>query len=171
LDNYANRLRQQFLAEVDRAKAAASVNGTSMEPNSSVEVIDVDATYRRAPINRLRGVEEFWTCMQSDGMWWWRLAQMLEDFAPSAQGVADQFQWAMQLVPQALNELLGEGRWTGESREYKAARSGGSSQLVPVRAEEKHPPMMSPPSDLASTVGEALTIARLPSISTCSSAP
>lgn len=120
LDNYAAGLRRQLAAEVEKAKAAAGLTGTAGMQNLAEggEVVDIDATYRRAAINQLRGSTEFRDRMRIDGMWWWRLGQVLAEFAPSEQAVGNQFQWAMQLVPQALNEILGEEQWVAESREY-----------------------------------------------------
>src|SRR5262249_15084676 len=129
LGNYAAALRRQLTEEVKKAKAAAAVPDAAVpdaavpEQNASVDedVTDVDATYRDAAINGLRSSTEFWAAMRAGGAWWWRLTQMLQKFAPSEQAVGDRFKWSMQVVPQALNELLGEGRWVAESREYKGA--------------------------------------------------
>jgi hypothetical protein len=125
LDNYAAGLRRQLAAEVEKAKAAAGLTGTAAGQNIAEggEDVDVDATYRRAATNQLRRSTEFRDRMRVDGMWWWRLGQVLEGFAPSEQAVGNRFQWAMQLVPQALNEILGDGRWVVESREYNGRQN------------------------------------------------
>jgi Helicase HerA, central domain len=163
LGNYAAALRRQLAEEVKKAKAAAAVTDAAVpdaavpdaavpdaavtEQNASVngDVTDVDATYRNAAINQLRSSTEFWANMRGGGTWWWRLGQMLKQFAPSEQAVGDRFTWSLQLVPQALNELLGEGRWISESREYKGAPKQWVKPAGPIPGVDQAPPDDKPP--------------------------
>jgi hypothetical protein len=125
LDNYAAKLRQRFSSAISAAIQQTSPHGRPHidvdEADVPAEPVDADATYRSAAIARLRADHGFRREITSSGMWWWKVARRLGDYGPGDDiiGEGEGFNWGMNVVEQALNEILGRDGWRKEQREYK----------------------------------------------------
>jgi hypothetical protein len=126
-DNYASRLRQRFSAALAAALDEAPPGGRG-QADSEGGVVDADAAYRAAAIEKLRADRDFRGRMDSDGMWWGVIQSRLARFGPGEDivGEGQQFAWARSLVHPALDEIFGKGGWEAKPRE----RNGETRQWV-----------------------------------------
>jgi hypothetical protein len=120
-------------------KATRAGNAAPMNANQPV---DVDQAYRRAAIQGLRDSDEFWASMRADGMWWWRIGQILMDSAPPEKVVGNRWNWARNVVRQALTDLLGkqDTAWRTDTRQWRGKDSAWVSALIPVRPPARPEP-------------------------------
>jgi hypothetical protein len=112
------------------ADAAAAASGPT----------DVEAAYRAAAIEALRGRPEFTRYLSSpEGLAWGRVQAWLAQAAPPEEVVGDRFDWARPVVRPALIAILGpEGAgWRTESR--PRPDRPGSSQTWIHRTEPAGP--------------------------------
>jgi uncharacterized protein DUF87 len=129
LDIYAARLRNRFSSAVATAIQQTSRNPTAgpdagpSDADDHVGPVDADAAYRAAAIERLRHDRDFQRDIADHGMWLWKVAQRLERYGPgdSIIGAGQGFGWALSLIDQALNEILGPDRWIREQRDYNGS--------------------------------------------------
>jgi hypothetical protein len=122
LDIYAANLRQRFSAALTAAikRTSAADNGAGDDDaNVSGESVDADAAYRAAAIDKLRSDSLFQQWMASGGNWWGTIQSRLARYGPGDDivGKGEGFSWAFNVVPQALNEILGSGAWEAETRD------------------------------------------------------
>lgn len=151
---YAARLRGRFQGAFEKAeqqvrgKAPIDPPATA-SPHQERPPVDVQQTYRRAAISGLERSDEFWDGMRGEGMWWWRIAQIIRDSAPPEDVVGDQWTWARGVVKSALVELLGEQdvAWRSESRQRGNRVNAFVKPLKPVRRPESAGPVPTEPPD------------------------
>jgi hypothetical protein len=141
-DIYAARLRSAFTGALEKATHAVSAGTPTPAPDTK-QPVDAEQTYRRAAIQSLGNSDEFRESMSTDGMWWWRVAQLIEEFAPPEDVVGNQWEWARGLVKTALVELLGaqDVAWASEPRQRGEGRTNAwVKPLTPARRPQPPPP-------------------------------
>jgi hypothetical protein len=114
IDNYAARLRhhlQEALVTAAQAAGGAATVG---------DTVDVSETNKNAAINILLRDQSFQTDIRSPkGIPWGRVQELLAQALPDTLGTLDdrkQWVYEQQLVPAALDSVVGRGVWTTESR-------------------------------------------------------
>jgi hypothetical protein len=138
---YASRIRREFGERMSRAIAAAGLAPNvpaASEPNSAdagmqdvnqtEQPIDALAVFSNAAINALKNNSQVAQRIQSGGMPWKGVIESLKSALPVELENRDDF--AHKLVPQALDTLLGKGRWATEKRPLKSG-SGVTTWVVP----------------------------------------
>lgn len=119
IDNYASQLRTRFTGA-----AAAAMHRPAVADEEAVddlglpdEAVDIEAAYRTEAINGLRGDAGFQERMANGGAWWSTVQQILLKYAPPENIVGKRWDWAYQVMPQALDEIFGRGGWRTEPRD------------------------------------------------------
>jgi hypothetical protein len=100
---------------------------------------------RSAAVARLGADRSFLHEITSSGVWYWQVARRLADYGPGDEivGKGEGFNWGMNVVEQALNEIFGRNGWEKAHREYKgnsrvwvtAVRSGNIISEAPDNNE------------------------------------
>jgi hypothetical protein len=133
-NTYAVALRERFQAQL--AMAAAAIAEPPAEPVPATEgdeesgfrapdeeeaperSIDVMEVFRRNAIDLLRKDATFVARVKSSGIPWKGVqAELLKHFP---MDIADRDAQAYNLVPRALNEVLGAGKWGSQKRPKKS---------------------------------------------------
>lgn len=128
LDNYAAKLRQKFSAAATTALGRSLPEPELRDPDAPKESVDVDAAYRADAISKLREDRGFQQWMSTGRVWWGTVQSRLAKYRPGEEivGKGEAFNWARNVVQQALDEILGKGKWETEARD----RDGASKQWI-----------------------------------------
>lgn len=123
VETYAGALKERFVVALETAQA--EISGTDMESEATSSLSDKSqasdalATYRAAAIKRVREDGALLKDIQQNGVPWMAVQIRLEEALP--EGVlTDKRDWAYKQVPDALNALMGEGKWSTERRPSKS---------------------------------------------------
>lgn len=116
IDCYARRLRTRLAAEVRQAILNIDRPSTSApiaEPTGDDAALDAEEVFRRAAIHSFAESDVPGKIMDT-GSTWYGVILELEKAAPDS--IADKNRWANNLVPRALNEVIGKDAWNTEKR-------------------------------------------------------
>lgn len=110
---------------------AMTEDGDEFEAHGGGDEVDVDAMLRRAAIESFRASESYekWFAGAEAAGPWMAVQSELETSLPP-DAVADPNRWAYQLVPAALDEVFGEGKWTTEKKPRKHDPSKTTTWIV-----------------------------------------
>jgi hypothetical protein len=149
IDNYAAKLRARFMAGVVTAapRAAADRPSDDRDDPGRSEPVDVEAVRRAKAIAGLRDDRQFQRWMSGGGTWWGYIQRRLAEHAPGEDvlGGESSFDWAGRVMVQALNEILGRGRWIAKS----AKNEKGQPRQRVVPTTQWPPPAPEHPDDEA----------------------
>ncbi|MGH3252734.1 MAG: hypothetical protein ACRDOI_41860, partial [Trebonia sp.] len=130
---------------MDRILDDLAADAAAAAPGST----DVEAAYRAAAIDALRGRPEFTRYLSSaEGLAWGRVQAWLAQAAPPEEVVGNRFEWARPVVRPALIAILGpEGPgWRTESRP-RPDRPGASQTWIHLTGTVGLPEPSPPPED------------------------
>jgi hypothetical protein len=169
VDCYASRLRATFRSALAAAGASTGSGeqstGRDARPvtRSGMDTVleelaadaaaaapgptDVEAAYRAAAIEALRGRPEFARYLSSaEGLAWGRVQAWLAQAAPPEEVVGNRFDWARPVVLPALTAILGpQGTgWRTESRP-RPDRPGSSQTWIHLMETAEFPNQATPP--------------------------
>lgn len=131
LDIYAVHLRDRFVKAREEAAARAEAVLEDEEAVPPGEVVaeppedegaegiteDLNSKCTRAAIAALGKRPEFHEGVSdSDGVPWWQIQQWLAEYGPYPSKSNENWDWAYTIVPRALDETLGAGKWRTERR-------------------------------------------------------
>ncbi|HLX48102.1 MAG TPA: DUF87 domain-containing protein [Streptosporangiaceae bacterium] len=107
---YAARLRASFASELERAVQSTLTGlGPPDSPGTpAAGKTDAERAYRSAAIEGLRLQSSFWQKVHSaEGIKWGTVQRLLANHAPRVLPEEDRFDWARNVVREALDTLLG----------------------------------------------------------------
>lgn len=152
IGTYATRLRTRFASALTAAMGrmpavgdagVVAENLTRDDAATPDESVDVEAIYRAYAIAKLREDPQFRQWMKAGSCWYGSIANRLASFAPkdALGGEAAAFSWALNLTPQALDEILGKGGWKSERKDRDGVsrkwvtRTGSQAPEAPANAD------------------------------------
>jgi hypothetical protein len=139
-------LRDEYRKSLEKASASASSKGETAKTREVMpgdvasagvspaeEPVDAFEAYRRQAIERVRTDHILLDKLQSpDGVPWMSIKKALEE--AMSEAVSDRSQAAHELVPRALNEILGVSAW----ETYKRPGKTTPTKLVTYVRRTKH---------------------------------
>ena len=140
ISTYASQLRQRLLGDLQRVVAAESEKGPSEDEHVSVEDEEIDSRpadflklAKKQAIDALRSDPDFKSSMDGDGMTWGVAKYKLKAALPDT--IEDKDELAYDMIPEAMNELLGP-QGQGWHTERKLVKSAGKEKPWIVRGPD-----------------------------------
>jgi len=119
VETYASKLRDRFKVASNNEEVPGSQSDKEADrPIVSQDGVDPFRQYQNQAIEALRHNEEFLKDMNKNGVPWGRIIGLLKEALPLTLNDRDRDSIAYNLVPKALDEVLGdrEKAWTTERR-------------------------------------------------------
>jgi hypothetical protein len=128
---YAASMRTQLEREVaDAVERIGHAPSAGPTPETE-QPVDADEAFKLSAIEMLRRDATTLERIKRAGMPWMGIQEVLRRAAPDS--VSDPRQWAYELVPRALNDVLGPGTWKRERRDKKSGT--GTTTWIVIREE------------------------------------